>query len=303
MGVTRNTQVRRALGRSRLFFPAISMFGLLAAGCDSGGKGTLARNETPDAHVAPGGGESGPDAFPTHVSVEPADLTTDAEGLPLRVLVSGVGVDGAWLSTGAGLVDVSGAAVAVDRTVSTSSVGDITLDLAPASPLTTGWYSITLEPPAGVLLSGGEPEGPLPISRRADGAYESRFRIGSMPLLLAVAACASTDLGSLPKLILSFSEPVTLPSPLPLGVQINGNPTECVVYDVFGPQKVGLTCTPEMPADATISVTVSGGIVATAGGAPLRDATGATTMNVDLPPMPSPYVSCRTWRETRTPSQ
>jgi hypothetical protein len=113
-----------------------------------------------------------------------------------------------------------------------------------------------------------------------------------------VAACASRIESSLPKLILSFSEPVDLTATPPVRVSVDGSTPDCVIYQEFDKTRVGFTCSPEMPATAKITVSITEGIVALGGGAPLHDPMGATAMTVDLPPA-APNTSCRTWRETQ----
>jgi hypothetical protein len=84
-------------------------------------------------------------------------------------------------------------------------------------------------------------------------------------------------------------------------VTVNGSNTPCTLSDAQ-PAKIELTCSPAMPASATIHVDIATGFTATASGRALHDAAGATTMSVDLPPSAA-NTACRTWREMRVPTQ
>jgi hypothetical protein len=54
------------------------------------------------------------------------------------------------------------------------------------------------------------------------GKYESHFRVGSEPHLLAIAACASKDATLYPKLLLELSELVDVLDPPPIAATVDG---------------------------------------------------------------------------------
>jgi hypothetical protein len=271
--------------------------------------GTIGTNPGPDASDAgPGtiGTNPGPDASDpylpaTTLSVEPSHQTTANDGA--KVLVAGYSMfgtgDTSWLDAGVTLT--GGAAHESVPFTGALQVTDngFAYTLTPTSPLSAGWYSVLMAPPSGAFyFNGTSDEHPESATRRPDGTLESRFRVGSSPLLLAVAACASSVLSSLPKLILTFSEAVDIAATPPIGVTVDGNKVSFGAPDRGDKTMVEFICSPAMPAAAAITVSLTEGIVAVGGGGPLHDATGATTMSLELPPAES-NAPCRTWREMR----
>jgi hypothetical protein len=114
--------------------------------------------------------------------------------------------------------------------------------------------------------------------------------------------CASNDLALFPKLIAWFSEPVNVPSPEPFEVRANGAATSCALIAAPTPQypMAEFTCSPPVPTDADVQVTVGTGVTAAAGGLPLVSATGSIPLSVTIPPLDQ-GATCRIFRETRIP--
>ncbi len=150
--------------------------------------------------------------------------------------------------------------------------------LTPSRPLQTGWYALRLSLPASANVQIAQ--APLP----SDGKYESYFRVGSAPYLLAVEAYPSTSAALLPKLILTFSEAVHLPKPLPIAVTADGVPTTCVLNDPSqqAAEMLQLRCDPPVPATAIERVSITAGIASAADGTALRNAAGQTRFSVEL---------------------
>jgi hypothetical protein len=265
------------------------------AATDAGGTGTV--GTFPD-------GQEGP-VRPTVLSIEPADLSTGLDGALVRPAVvvqsSPYGADQTWVTSGVELqADATGApAPALGASNSTNADGGFAYRLTPDPPLAEGWYTLLVTPPPNSYVADGAPEGPTGPTLRADGRYESHFRVGSEPLLLAIAACASNIDTELPKLIVSFSEPVQVSDPLPIQVMVDGSSRSCAIYDP-GKTKLGLTCDPAIPSTSDISVSISAGITSVASGSPLRDMSGQTQISIHLPAELGQSV-CRTWRETWVP--
>jgi hypothetical protein len=239
------------------------------------------------------------------MDLAPRNLSTghSAELVPTLTARQGpFPVDRDWVPSSFAISDASGVSVpttgAFDGTA--ANVGFV-YKLVPEGPLAEGWYTIRLSPPASFHLIGEVPEGPISPSRSADGSYDSYFRIGSKPLLLAVAACASANDGTLSKLILSFSERIRLPDPPPVVVTVDGSPRTCSVYMSDANPIIGLTCDPAIPSVSEVSVSIGEGIASESTSAALRSAAGGTTVTISLPAAldGSP---CRTWRETAPPS-
>ena len=254
--------------------------------------------------VSAGVGDSGP-AYSTSIDLAPPNLSTGHSAALVPTLTahqSPFPIDRDWVPSGIAISDASGVNVPATGTFdSTAANAAFVYKLVPDSALAEGWYTIRLSPPASFHLVGEVPEGPVGPSRRADGSFDSYFRVGSEPLLLAVAACASTNDGTFPKLILSFSERIHLPDPPPIALTADGSPRTCSVYMSDANPLIGLTCAPALTSVSDVSVSIGEGIVSESTSAALRSVTGGTTMTVSLPAALDGSV-CRTWRETVPPS-
>jgi hypothetical protein len=182
---------------------------VVAAGCDSANPAGTPTDAGHDKAVTDADGPTVAGGGVT-LSVKPRHLTTASTEPYVTVqAVSQIGnVDATWALAGIELhSDSTGAVVPAHITSQELPLGGFLFFLPPNSPLTEGWYSVVIRPPASNYhFSGGEPEGPADSITRADGTLETHFRVGSSPTLLAVAACASYDESLLPKLILSMSE-------------------------------------------------------------------------------------------------
>jgi hypothetical protein len=191
-----------------------------------------------------------------------------------------------------------------DRVPATSTFEELRFGLSPDAPLEDGWYALRVTASAPWRLRGQAPEGSVGPSRVGD-RYESLFRVGSAPLVLAIAACASKEDGLLPKLLMTFSEPVVAPDSLPVTVSVDGATASCTVYDPAGMMPaayLGLTCTPAISRAAEVKVVLGAGLVAAASSKPVTDAVGSRELSVELPAPGSASDVCRTWRETRAPT-
>lgn len=250
--------------------------------------------------VSAGGGASS-DSGPLGMSLapKPADLSTGHDGAAVVIsatcqsfLPPGAPAPGLSLRTHPGDVVVP---VTLESMVLDASPGPpCGWVLHPLSPLGPSWYALVLE--GGAFTWGHQ---------RTDGAWESRFRVGSQPLLIAVSACASDNDQLLPKVRLDFSEGVTLPAgEPPIDVLVDGKPASCALYDPPSDQSpsLGLTCSPPIPAGAAVTVTVGTGIVSAASGLPLETSSGPLPKSFELPPI-AQYAACRYWRETVVPAE
>jgi hypothetical protein len=236
------------------------------------------------------------------LAVTPAHLTTANDGSHVELRGSNPfgTADRAWLETGVSLLnEADGSTVPFTTALTDTEQGGFSYDMTPTTPLTDGWYTLLVSPPADGRFVGSTYEGPATAVQRDDGKYETYFRVGSGPLLVAVAACASQDLNAFPKLILSFSEEVVLPSVLPVHLSVGFDSPKCVVNQTTETGAY-LSCSPIPTAEDALVVAVSEGIVAKAGGSALRDAVGSTRMDIGLPPA-TPSLPCRTWRDARKP--
>jgi hypothetical protein len=303
MDIRRSAPLR---SRSRLLV-VIGLFATLA--CSSSGTSASGK---PDTGGTPGRDSGGPLPYLT-LQVDPENLRTGLDGTTVKpsVLASpsfgypGV-TDGGQFAVDFELqADPTSATVpSAGKFDSPGQGGGVAYRLTPTSSLTAGWYTLLLTGPPGSRVSGFRLEGPAGPSLRKDGKYETHFRVGSEPLLISVAACASKGDGLLPKLIVWFSEAVLVPDPPPVQVTANGAATSCTVYDPPSPNRpngVGMSCDPAMPADADLIVSIAEGFTSAASGLPLRDVDGNTQITVQIPPA-NPGDTCRTWRETRVPA-
>jgi len=269
-----------------------------------GDAGTMSHQ--PDAGALGGGFIDVVEPAPSpSIGVEPRDLTTDYTGKKVDIAVSlpfGGAPDRTWIDSGVTLGDGSGASVATSAAFVNESDGQFTYELTLTDPVADGWYTLTITPPQGARIGYGAPEQPAPLLAGSDGKYESRFRVGSEPLLLSVALCASKDLTLLPKLIVWFSEPVNLPASSPFEVRANGTLASCKLNMAPTAQEpmAEYTCTPPIPAGADVQVTTLAGITAVDGGLPLTSATGPIPLSVTVPAIDQ-NGSCRTFRESRLP--
>lgn len=318
------TPARQHGGRSLAISAWFVVVGLMAAlGCSGSNDSATATEAGPSGTGGTGGaafGAGGSGAVGDSAAqigslrLEPTHLTTGLDGALVRPsLVAWANLvnhtDRAWVAAAVtlrtsplnGIVPTTGAFEDADA----GTVGDFTYRLTPTAPLATGWYVLSVLPPSdyGVAPSAGV-DGPAGPIRQADGTCESYLRVGSDPLLLSVAACASDKVDSFPKMIVWFSEPVQVPDPTPIQVMIGGAPATCTVYDpaVPGKPELGLSCDPAIPAGADVVISITAGITSIATGAPLRTVAGETRATVQLPAA-QPYVSCRTWREVGVPAE
>jgi hypothetical protein len=293
-------------GMRRFFETSVGVTMVLACtagtiACDGSARDGLRDADPGTVGTNPGRDASDPSLPATTLSVEPSHGTTANDGAEVRVVgysMFGTG-DTSWLDAGVTLTKgASHESITVTRALAVTDHG-FAYTLTPASPLSAGWYSVLVAPPSsGFYFNQASEERPDLAIRRPDGTLESRFRVGSSPVLLAVAACASTVLTSLPKLILTFSEAVHISATPPIHVTVDGSNVSFGAADRANDTMVEFTCSPAMPAAAAITVSLSEGIVAVAGGEPLHDATGARTITVELPRTEA-NATCRTWREIR----
>jgi hypothetical protein len=234
----------------------------------------------------------------TLLVLEPGDLTTGHDGASVRIAVK---VSGSYLSPPPS-VSATLRRHPSDEIVATTLVmdeGDAeplmpSWVLQPDALLDEGWYAL-------VVADDGK-SAAYNAHQRPDGSFEARFRVGSEPLLIGVAACASQDLTLLPKVRLDFSELVELTAAAPVQVFADGAPVSCQVYEPPSSSGMGLTCTPPLPAGAAISVEVGVGFTSVSSGLGLKTSTSPLPRTFELPPILQ-YQACREWRENVTPQE
>jgi hypothetical protein len=250
---------------------------------------------------SPGDGSSSPlppDPSVYHLAARPADLSTGHDGASVSIaLVAQDGLPPSFTMPDLGLQHhANGAKLPATVAFEPIAAGPpgVFKDafvLHPGSPLDEGWYDFVI----GMAAVGG--------THVVVGASVSSFRVGSEPLLVGVGLCASDDLSLLPKVRLDFSEPVALPAgDPPIDVTVDGQPASCALYDP--PSDVnpglGLTCTPPIPAAASVSVRVRPGIVSLAASVALRTSAGPLPQTIDVPA--EVEAACRYWHETSVPA-
>ncbi len=123
--------------------------------------------------------------------------------------------------------------------------------LAPDADLEPGFFGVFIDESANGIeaLDLRWPKVP--------GGYESVFRVGSEPLVLGIAACASQTVEFLPKLRLDFSETVSNPGgDASVEVIVDGASQHCALYDPWSESAAsfGLTCVPAIAATAEVEV-------------------------------------------------
>lgn len=171
-------------------------------------------------------------------------------------------------------------------------------EFVPDAPLVEGWYRFR-------FVAWGRVDGqryvyPPTLSRAKSGLdmYESYFHVGSSPLVLSVETCGSTDSRS--AFVITFSEPVTAVSDIPIAVKADGHTLSCKLGTEFtGPNGVAIDCDKVSP-EAAFNVSFSEGMTAVASGMPVHDVKGDTSFTLSLP---TTYVheQCRVWAETAVP--
>lgn len=231
------------------------------------------------------------------VQAYPADLTTNHDGTTVRIaLWAQFEMQLQKVAPHASLRSLSSDGIVLTTTASGPLDGGIMglseTVLTPAQPLSEGWYALVLSTDAKTAIQSGH--------KRTDGGWESRFRVGSDPRLLAVSACASKDDGLLPKLRIETSELTKLTTAeAPVTVVVDGAEAQCTVYSPpsAGDLAISLSCTPTIPVASQISVTVGAGIVGASSDKPLHTSAGPLPQTFELPPGQLQY-GCRSWRET-----
>lgn len=259
------------------------------SGCSS--TSDASKRSALDGGALRGGPETGPEGpLPTPtLSAEPRNGTTGFSGNAWKLTAyQGFGApDRSWLS-GIRIESASGV-VGVQGSFTNETDTGYAYVLAWDGPLAPGWYDVHLPAPRGTYFSESV-ESPRAVQPLDDGTYDMQFRVGSHPVVLAVAACESND-ATLPKLIVSFSEPVVLPETSPFGVVAGGAAPDCAPNGPYHPADgfAEYTCSPAMASNAEIVVSVGPGITSSA------DSTPLAPTSVSLPPAAA-GVACRTYR-------
>jgi hypothetical protein len=239
-----------------------------------------------------------PDPSVYHLAAQPVDLTTGHDGASVRIaLIAQDGLPPSFTMPDLGLQRHANGAklpatVAFEQVAAgPPGVSKDAFVLHPDSPLDDGWYDFVI----GKAAVGG--------SHAADGASVSSFRVGSEPLLLGVGLCASDDPSLLPKVLLDFSELVKLPAgDPPVDVYVEGQPASCAINGIPSDSNpsLELTCTPPIPAAASVSVQLRPGIVSLASGIALGTSAGPLPQTIQVPA--EVEAACRYWRETSVPA-
>jgi hypothetical protein len=155
-----------------------------------------------------------------------------------------------------------------------------TARVSPEDLLAGRWYALRFGPPAAGLATQQTFDSDV---------WGVRLRPDSQPAVRLVEFCAADAMAGM-KLVVTFSEPVTVDSPpTALTVQQNGAPVSCMVYGVV-PTIVYELCETLSAAPATVSLaagTVSG---------PDSTFLAAQSWPVDIAQLPTVESGCRGYR-------
>ena len=305
-----HTLFRSLVTSGNALLGAVGLIAACATDSSKSAGGACARGSSACMDASTGGSSNPSDGAPApqvlRVGVTPTNLSSANDGSGVRIDLSGRAdslPDLAWLDAAIRLRnDTTTEMVEVASSLDASTYGE-TYTLTPATPLPQGWYTVEMDARDRAVTVGGQsPEAPAGSDELGAGKYRTHFRVGSEPHLLAVAACGSNDVKLYPKLLVTLSELVDVPTPPPVAAVVNGSPASLVVNST--PTKADplleLRFEPAIPSDATIAVTISDGMTAKGGGDPVRHGGASGAREVMLPALRQGDV-CRTWRETLLP--
>ncbi len=223
------------------------------------------------------------------LAIEPGDGVTAWQGRDITIAVEDAGrlLGPEWRT---GLADhfylrtwPEGVPIAVTaETVPGPTDAQWGVRLTPALTLDDGWY---------VVGASDLPSRIISTQKLPDGTIGARFSPGSHPRVAAVQLCGQDQAGT--RVMLSFSEPVSLPADVTqaVAVAVNSRPAACSSAGVDAAAAY-MTC-PELPAAASVTVSVPEGL-AGPGGVPIES--GAWTIDVGQ----LPAGGCQTYKPPLT---